>query len=191
MGHYLWLYLWFLVVPILSCSATTYTHGIPNLVQVRSDVWRSGQPTTLEQWKYLHDVLGIRHSIKLDFDSEGTDDFARPIGIEVLPVGIQPMTGSDGIIPAVVGIVERPAQDRIAELRRIIEVIRHTNGASGGWLVHCKNGHDRTGLAIGFIRVLADGWTKKKAYDEMLSRGFHLELIGLVREWRNFEVSHE
>jgi hypothetical protein len=154
-------------------------------------VWRSGQPTTLEQWKYLYDVLGIRHSIKLDFDSEGTDDFARPIGIEVLPVGIQPMTGSEGIIPAVVDIVERPAQDRIAELRRIIEVIRHTNGASGGWLVHCKNGHDRTGLAIGFIRVLADGWTKKKAYDEMLSRGFHLELIGLVREWRNFEVSRE
>jgi len=187
MRHYFWL----LVVLVSACSTTKYTHGIPNLVQVRSDVWRSGQPTTLEQWKYLHDELGIRNSVKLDFDSEGTDDSARLFGVEVYSISIEPRTDADALIPAVVDVIERPEQDRIAELKRVVGKIKSANGSSGAWLVHCKNGHDRTGMAIGFIRVLVDGWTKKMAYDEMLARGFHPELIGLVREWHAFEVTED
>ena len=161
------------------------------MVQVRSDVWRSGQPTTLEQWQYLHDVLGVRQSIKLNFDSEGTDDLARLAGIDVYPVGIEPRTDANGLIPAIVDVIERPAKDRVEELKRIIGEIKVANGSRGVWLVHCKNGHDRTGLAVGFIRVLVDQWTKKQAYEEMLARGFHPELLGLLREWHNLEETKD
>ena len=178
---------WLLAVLVLSCSTTKYTHDIPNLVQVRSDVWRSGQPTTLKQWQYLHDVLGVRHSIKLDFDTEGPDNLARLAGIEVHRISIEPRTDPDGLIPAVVDILERPAKDRIAELKRVIDEVKTANGSSGVWLVHCKNGHDRTGLAVGFIRVLVDQWSKKRAYEEMIARGFHPELLGLLREWHALE----
>ena len=85
-----------LLVACSGCSATTSTHGVPNLVQVRADVWRSGQPTTLEQWQYLYG-LGIRHSIKLDFDDEGTDDDARLASIEVRTLGIEPRVDPNGL----------------------------------------------------------------------------------------------
>ena len=170
----------FLALVALACSATSYTHGIPNLVQVRADVWRSGQPVALDQWQYLHS-LGVRHSLKLDFDDEGTDDLARVAGIDVYPLGIEPRTDPDGLIPAIAEVFERPAADRIAALKLAIHEIK--TGGKGGWLIHCKNGHDRTGLAVGFVRVIVDGWTKPQAWKEMLARGFHPELVGLLREW--------
>ena len=183
--------MWLLPMLVLvACATNQYTHGIPNLVQVRLDVWRSGQPTTLEQWQYLYD-LGIRHSVKLDFDTEGPDNLARRAGIEVHPVSIEPRTNADGLIDILVDIFERPAADRIAEARQLILRIRDAHGTEGGWLVHCKNGHDRTGLIVGEIRVLVDGWDKKKAYDEMIARGFHPELLGLLREWHAFEAPHD
>ena len=170
----------FLALAALACSATSYTHGIPNLVQVRADVWRSGQPTSLDQWQYLYG-LGIRHSIKLDFDSEGTDDLARVAGIEVRTLSIEPQTDPDGLGPLLADLVRRPAADRIAALKDAIREIKA--GGAGGWLIHCKNGHDRTGLAVGLVRVIVDGWDKPRAWKEMLARGFHPELVGLLREW--------
>jgi hypothetical protein len=145
-------------------------------------VWRSGQPTTLAQWQYLYG-LGIRHSIKLNFDSEGSDGLANLAGIEVHPVSIEPRTNADGLIPALVDVFERPAADRMLELRRLILEIKVMNGNEGAWLIHCQNGHDRTGLAVGMVRVLVDKWGKEEAYHEMLKRGFHPELIGLLLEW--------
>ena len=70
-----------LLALVCACSTMIYTHGVPNLIQVRPDVWRSGQPVSLDQWQYLAS-LGVRHSLKLDFDSEGTDDLARLAGID-------------------------------------------------------------------------------------------------------------
>ena len=162
------------------CSSTIYTHGIPNLVQVRAAVWRSGQPTSLDQWQYLYG-LGVRHSIKLDFDDEGTDDLARVAGIEVRMLGIEPRVDPDGLIPAIAEVIERPAADHIAAIKAAVQEIK-ADGQSG-WLIHCKNGHDRTGLVVGFVRIAVDGWTKAQAWHEMLARGFHPELIGLLREW--------
>lgn len=169
-----------LLVACSGCSITTYTHGVPNLVQVRPDVYRSGQPISLDQWRYLAS-LGVRHSIKLDFDDEGTDDLSRLAGIDVYPLGIEPRTNPDGLIPAVAEVFERPAADRIAALKLAIHEIQA--GGKGGWLIHCKNGHDRTGLAVGFVRVIVDGWSKAQAWHEMLAHGFHPELVGLLREW--------
>ena len=58
-----------------------------------------------------------------------------------------------------------------------------------GVLVHCTHGHDRTGYLVGRHQVLSGTLSKDKAYQEMLERGFHPELIGLSEAWAEFEVS--
>ena len=73
------------------CASSNYTHGVPNLVQVRPDVWRSGQPATTDAWDYLAS-LGIQHVIKLDFDDEGVDTEGGLRGMEILKVPIEPTT---------------------------------------------------------------------------------------------------
>jgi len=64
-----------LFISLFGCSPTIYTRGVPNLVQVGPGLWRSGQPTTIDSWNYLKS-LGINHIVKLNFDSEGSDDEA-------------------------------------------------------------------------------------------------------------------
>ena len=51
--------------------------------------------------------------------------------------------------------------------------------------VHCEHGQDRTGLTIGIYRVQHDGWTKEKAYNEMIAHGFHKSLHGLDDFWED------
>jgi len=172
---------------IVACApATSYTRGIPNLHTIDRSFVRSGQPTTLDQWRYLHDSLGITDVAKLDFADEGSDDQARLAGISVHVLSIMPTTDPDTVAEIVDGFFARPAHDRIVELKRLIAEVRDANAAGGKRrvLIHCKNGHDRTGLASLFVRVLVDGWTKKRAWDEARKLGFHPELIGLLREWQ-------
>lgn len=39
--------------------------------------------------------------------------------------------------------------------------------------VHCFHGSDRTGLLMAFYRMAREGWTADRAYEEMVSYGFH------------------
>jgi protein tyrosine/serine phosphatase len=151
---------------------------VANLFQVDAGVWRSAQPTTQAQWQHLKD-LGVRHVVKLNFDSEGSDEGARAVGIEVHDLSIQP--ADDGhIVENVKDTLKRPDAEKIAEAERIL-------AAGGGVLVHCTHGHDRTGLVVGLHRVLHDGWTKEAAYREMIERHFHPELHGLHEYWEKFD----
>jgi protein tyrosine/serine phosphatase len=43
--------------------------------------------------------------------------------------------------------------------------------------VHCKHGADRTGTMCAAYRVVVDGWTKKRAIDEMTNGGFGFHSI--------------
>lgn len=45
--------------------------------------------------------------------------------------------------------------------------------------VHCRHGHDRTGMIVGLYRVLVEGHSPEWAKREMLRYGFHTALIGL------------
>jgi tyrosine-protein phosphatase SIW14 len=164
------------LVAVLSCSPTTYTHGVPNLAQVELGLWRSGQPTA-EGWAYLKG-LGIRTVVKLNFDSEGSDDGARALGMRVLELGIQP-EGDKDVFDNVLNAFVTPNVERI----RSAEAVIATGGAV---LVHCSHGQDRTGLIIGIHRVAHEHWSKEAAYGEMAAHGFHWELEGLQEFWGNF-----
>jgi len=153
----------FLVGLCGSCSSTTYTHGVPNLVQVDTGVWRSGQPETPEAWAYLKS-LGIKRVVKLNF--EGSDDGARSIYLPIEPNG------------DVVTVLEKP---NAAHVDAAVAALALRNGV----LVHCTRGLDRTGEIVGIYRVRSDHWKKSAARREMLARGYHPELIGLDEYWED------
>ncbi len=167
-----------LVALSLGCAGSrVLDHGVPNLVQVRPDVYRSGQPTTAEGWDYLR-TLGVRHVVKLNFADEGSDDGAAAAGIAVHDVAVQPSTRG-------IDVWSAPSPARMAELLALVERVRDAGGREGSWLIHCQNGHDRTGLVVGMVRIVADGWEPRRAWDEMIARGYHAALPGL--DWAFYE----
>jgi len=170
----------------LGCVSTTYDHGVPNLHQVRPNAWRSGQPTGSEAWKYLAG-LGIKYDVKLDFDDEGSDDLAAAQGIAVFYLPIEPSTKA-GFLDSVVDVFAVPDPAKIAQIRAQLAKIGEDRRFDGGWIIHCKNGHDRTGFVVGMLRVIADGWDKHHAWGEMLEMGYHPELIGLDRAFHDFSL---
>ncbi len=161
----------------VACSPTTVvTHGVPNLVQVDANVWRSGQITTAEGWQWVYS-LGVRHDVKLNFASEGSDDGAIAVGITVHTCSIEP---DENLLHTV-----QPPD--ATQIQNALGIMR----GGGGVLVHCTHGWDRTGLVVGEHRVLDDHWTPSDAYKEMLRLGFHESLIGLKGAWEDFVHQYE
>jgi hypothetical protein len=170
-----WLYAWL----SWGCVGSTPTATeIPNLHEVRPGLWRSGQPMTASHWQQVK-TLGVKHVIKLNFRSEGSDDGARAIGLIVYELSIQP-EGDQDILDALLGTFMRPDLTRLAEAEQVIQV-------GGGVLVHCTYGRDRTGYVVGQTRVLDDHWTKDEAYSEMSMLGFHSSLRGLREAWEDWK----
>jgi protein tyrosine/serine phosphatase len=164
---------------LLGCSPTTYTQGVPNLVQVKSDLWRSGQPSSDDQWRYIAS-LGVTEVVKLNFASEGSDDGAIRAGLTVHVLSIQP-EGDKNLLDNVLGTFIEPDARNVALAEAII-------AQGGGVLVHCTHGQDRTGLVIGISRLLFDDWSKARAWDEMLDKGFHADLLGLVAFFLDYDA---
>ena len=165
----------FALAALLACAAcappTAWTHGVPNLHEVQPGVYRGGQPTA-DGWAYLRG-LGVRHVLKLNFDSEGDDRGAVAFGLTVHQVAIYPaafLSTFDGPTPM--------------QVRQIVSVL--LDQKLRPLYIHCTHGHDRTGLAVGLLR-LETGWTKPTAYREMRMLGFHPELLGLVRAWEEYQ----
>lgn len=161
-----------LVSLVTGRSDTAYVHGIPNLVQVAPGLWRSGQPTTPDQWQYLKS-LGITRVVKLNYEEEGTDQGAIDAGLTVHVFSIPPK----GDLKTV---VEKPDYATIMAAEAVME-------SSDGVLVHCTHGQDRTGLTVGVYRVKHDHHAKGDAWLEMLNHGFHPELVGLDAFWEDFQ----
>jgi tyrosine-protein phosphatase SIW14 len=58
-----------------------------------------------------------------------------------------------------------------ADARVFVEAA--TNAANGPVFVHCAGGRHRTGSMIAVYRMVVNGWTLEKAYDEMLAYDFY------------------
>ena len=145
------------VLPVAGCTTLKYTHGIPNLAQVDTGVWRGGQPTAAG-WNYLNQILGVTHVVKLNLGAD-----APPIGMKVTAIPIPFWQMLLGPAPA--------------------QINRAVSSIGPGTYVHCAHGQDRTGLVIGEYRVQVDGWSESRAYQEMLDHDFHRSLIGLWWFW--------
>ena len=170
---------WVWILAVIG-KKTVYEHNIPNLVQVKPGLWRSGQPKSLDDWKYLKE-LGVTRVVKLNFESEGSDEGARSVGLDVRVLSIQP-EGDKDIISNITNTFVRPDTDKVEQADAILL-------QQDGVLVHCTHGQDRTGYLVGRHQVISGTMSKDAAYEEMLEHGFHPELMGLSESWADFEVS--
>jgi protein tyrosine/serine phosphatase len=167
---------------VLGCAPTvTYLDGVPNLALVAPGVYRSAQPTTLAEWHAVY-ALGVRHVLKLNFPSEGSDDIASIAGLEVHTISLEPQGDLD-LFDNIRNTFVRPSE---LDLDTAIAFLATATPASA-WLVHCTHGQDRTGLVIGRYRVSQLGWSKARAFSEMRAHGFHTELHGLHESWEDWK----
>lgn len=64
-----------------------------------------------------------------------------------------------------------------------------TNPENQPILVHCLHGADRTGTVIAAYRISIEGWTTRKAIEEMVNGGFNFHyryyqnLVNLIEDW--------
>ena len=171
---------------LVTCSPMVYTHGIPNLDRVDANIWRSGQITTREGWDEIARLANGRrvHVIKLNFDTEGSDEDGAARGFEIHYLPVQP-EGDQSLWDDVASVFKGPDPSKIAEA---ISILTHCAQHPDTEICvgHCTHGQDRTGFLFGTYRVLIDGWTKDRAYAEMLAHHFHPELHGVHEAWENF-----
>lgn len=137
---------------------------IPNFKSFGAGLYRGGQPTGPADWVSLKE-LGVIQVIKLNEDYEGSDDGATALGIALMKCPI----------PLMQQIFTEP---NLQAVRDVIGFI------TPGTFVHCAHGHDRTGLVVALFKI-AQGMDKQSAYQDMLDNGFHRELLGLDKAWRD------
>lgn len=172
-----------------ACTASTpSTVDVPNLHRLNANVWRSAQPETAEQWRELRAQMGADHPIviKLNCETEGSDNLGRLEGFDVRQVCIEPRTDFIGLLDAAKGALRRPG----AETMREIEAILTDECTVNKCLIHCVHGMDRTGLVSAMARVLLDGWSKDAAIKESQRIGMR-PFPGLLRFWHDWEPSSE
>lgn len=145
---------------------------IPNLRVVSDHVVRGGQPDP-EGLKYLH-AAGVRMVINLCGGPNLVSMFKGSAGgsscVESPEVADErEMAKTLGLeftsIP--LDVFRHPSQQSLASFIDIV-----SNKDNGPVFVHCLHGRDRTGLMTALYRVVCDGWTAEKAYQEMLECGF-------------------
>lgn len=169
--------LMFLGVSLLGCtSIPTVTNGISNFKEVAPGIYRGGQPTD-EGWAYLHSK-GVKTVIKLDLVSEGSDEKAIGYGMTVVDASGPPSTQANS--PFEFTKAPDPVRIRLAVQSLADPKLQPV-------YVHCSHGEDRTGLVVGLYRVIHDGWTKERAFEEMKANGFHSSLSGLLKVWSDFD----
>ena len=129
--------------------------NIPNFMQFDPTRYRGGEPVANADWMYLRDNLGVKRVVQLDSRCKGSAATARQLGLDVRyhPINVfqQMAVGPNDtdFRLAVADIFESPSPV----------------------FVHCLNGRDRTGLAVGFYRVWFGKQTKDTAYAEMIDKG--------------------
>lgn len=145
--------------------------GILNFHEVSTGIYRGGQPTAAG-WAFLKSK-GVKTVVKLNLESEGSDEEAAKLGMTVIDA-----SGPPSDLGNVFG---SPKPERI---RLAVEALQ--NQTLRPIYVHCLHGQDRTGLIVGLYRVLHERLTKEAAYKEMRKYGFHRSLHGLREVWEDF-----
>lgn len=140
------------------------TQSISRFFQVNSELYRGGQPQTVQDLECLKTV-GIKTVISLIIEDPKRIAWEREL-VSVLGMEFYsfPMTG---ILP--------PSDHQVS---RIFKTLLDSNQFP--IYIHCMQGKDRTGLIIGLYRVWVDGWAPQAAWEEMRSIGFDPKFVGLT-----------
>jgi protein tyrosine/serine phosphatase len=120
-----------------------------NLYQITPTLYRSRQPDAAAQ--PLLQQLGV-HTV-INFLKESDSRWLSDASIAQVQIPLQ--------------VVHIDDADVIESLRAI-----QTAQQNGPVLIHCKHGLDRTGLVAAMYRIVAQGWSKQAALDEMEYGGY-------------------
>jgi protein tyrosine/serine phosphatase len=120
-----------------------------NLYQITPTLYRSRQPDAEAQ--PLLQRLGVRTVI--NFLKESDSKWLSDASITQVQIPLQ--------------VVHIDDADVIESLRAIQNAQQN-----GPVLIHCKHGLDRTGLVAAMYRIVAQGWSKQAALDEMEHGGY-------------------
>ena len=123
--------------------------GVPNLHKVSDALYRSAQPTKTGM-KNLKD-LGIETIVNLRSFHSDRDE----IGLTDL---------------AYEHIYMKAWHPEFEDIIRFLQIVMNTRRTP--CLVHCMYGADRTGIMCAIYRIVAHGWSKSEAIQEMVGGGF-------------------
>jgi len=167
--------------PAISARAETFTTAsistppavvdvapslVPNFEKVSREIWRGGVPSDQALKALAHD--GAKTIVDLRMDGSGVNkegDCVKRLGMKYyhFPLGFN-----------------APEPDK---LRGILAIM--TNPANQPVFVHCRQGADRTGMLIGIYRMVWQGWTFPRTWDEMRKHGFKPFLLTMKRQVEN------
>ena len=129
---------------------------IPNFGKVTEALYRGALPDDAG-YRALADRLGVRRVLSI-IEHESPQD-ARA----ALANGIAEWHH--------VAFSDRHAPEPDA-VRRWLDYVRSSE-TEGTVFTHCRGGRHRTGVLVGVLRVTDGGWTKERAYREMLRYGWY------------------
>lgn len=146
--------------------------GLPNLGKVSDQLFRGAQPnlSNLAELK----KLGVTTIVDLRSESSRTREQERA---RAEALGMR-------FVSIPVGGFSNPSSAQVAQFFALLrQSPRETV------FVHCRFGHDRTGVFIATYRIAFDHWTAEQALGEMNAFGFnhtwHPSMIGYVRDFAN------
>lgn len=151
-------------------------HGLPPDFRVVEPgrLYRSGQPTA-EQLAAVIKEYGIRTVVNLRNPAKETDyvddaPLAQPYGARVVRL---PITST---VPL--------SDEQLAALRQLY-------GDPGNYpiLVHCEQGHARTGVAVALWRIERQGWEPAMAVQDIIATGYpvrpeNAQMRELLLHWK-------
>jgi len=152
---------------ILTSCAHVYTASkqeASQIVKVSDGIYRGPRLDDLNELESLK----IHTILNLEDNSEAIkkeNEAAEQLGMVVINI---PMSG-----------ISRP---KPADLSRAVKIIE--DQASRPIYVHCLHGRDRTGFVIAAYKIIHNGWTVEKAYQEAVEKGHNRWFDDLILGWK-------
>jgi uncharacterized protein (TIGR01244 family) len=81
-----------------------------------------------------------------------------------------------------------PSNASRVEPAKVAQFLDAMNDSPGPVFVHCKQGRDRTGLAVGAYRMVDQDWTREATLKDLYDHGYHWALFpGIARYLKTFD----
>ncbi len=141
--------------------------GCSNLYKVNDRLYRGAQPDT-EGFEEL-EKLGVKTVVNLR-SSHSDRKLLEGADLDYVHIKMQPWDAE------------------YDEVKQALQII--ADESKQPVFVHCRHGADRTGTVVAAWRLVADGWTKEEAIEEMTQGpfGFHKIWRALPKFIRNLDV---
>lgn len=135
--------------------------GVPirNFAKVADSLYRGALPDSAG-YRALVEKLGVRRVCSI-IEHEVIEDRQRAVEAGIEDWLHIPFSDRDA-----------PTEERVKEWLAYIR----SSDTGGTVFTHCRGGRHRTGTLVGVYRVTDCGWTKQRAFDEMMTFGWYSAL---------------